>query len=213
MILYNAGTGSGCDDIMPSMVSPVILNWISHYSVVNGARLVMVCSAVGYPEPMVYWQRNDVIIISGSASVELVIDSVTSNDTGEYTCHASNMFTEYYTVNSTALVFVIARPISTGQLYVAILHSSLYIIICKLFLLVFNRSISHHLLSQQSLVNSTGSSLLYNIAIDKYISISDPGIQHAWYSCLHSCGVNVVTFDELILTRLLKPCEGEEETS
>nr|XP_042698413.1 protein turtle homolog A isoform X2 [Chrysemys picta bellii] len=60
----------------------------------DGEPLSLTCSAVGSPQPVIVWKRNDVAIESGDkvqvSNGTLRITSVERASTGIYTCHASS---------------------------------------------------------------------------------------------------------------------------
>ena len=76
-------------------------------TIIEGNNITTTCEAIGYPEPTVVWSRNngalsDRVLISESVStltgngnvtrvsVNLTITNVYREDTGVYTCSASN---------------------------------------------------------------------------------------------------------------------------
>lgn len=59
-------------------------------SVVAGQELVLRCVAEGYPPPSITWLRKGRILPSSESSPLLVLSDSQEEDSGDYTCLASN---------------------------------------------------------------------------------------------------------------------------
>merc|ERR1712130_128203 len=62
----------------------------SHLTVKTETSLAVSCSGSGVPPPKVRWRRGNMGISSGTAQAQLVLESVTKEDIGEYVCEAFN---------------------------------------------------------------------------------------------------------------------------
>ncbi|TKS80862.1 Neural cell adhesion molecule 1 [Collichthys lucidus] len=79
-------------------VLPTIRVWQSEVNATAdvGQPAMLTCAVDGYPEPMVTWTRNDVVLEAGEKysfnedGSEMTIMDVTKLDEGEYTCIAKN---------------------------------------------------------------------------------------------------------------------------
>ncbi|XP_067364888.1 neural cell adhesion molecule 1b isoform X5 [Channa argus] len=79
-------------------VLPTIRIWQSEVNATADVRqsAVLTCAVDGYPEPMVTWTRNEVLLEAGKKysfnedGSEMTIMDVTKLDEGEYTCTAKN---------------------------------------------------------------------------------------------------------------------------
>ncbi|KAK7896385.1 hypothetical protein WMY93_021710 [Mugilogobius chulae] len=106
-VARNAGsTRTGNDAqlrVLPEPGVPRSLSFMLRPSPVNaplGTDAVLECSASGFPTPVISWRRGDETL-----QTCLVISSVTVDDTGTYTCIASN---KLQNISSTARLEVLA---------------------------------------------------------------------------------------------------------
>ena len=95
--------------ILSYIAKPVITDITGPESVIVGQRLELTCITDGIPTPTVSWVKNGIFLSNASViinpgkkgSLVLTIVSATVNDSGMYTCFASNPAA---TVNSTKLI-------------------------------------------------------------------------------------------------------------
>ncbi|XP_055020737.1 hemicentin-1 [Boleophthalmus pectinirostris] len=97
---------------------PVFTELLGDVSLNKGERLLLACSATGVPTPRITWAFNNNIIpvhydhMNGHS--ELVIDRVTKEDSGTYTCTGENIVGS---VKSVGFVYVKEPPIIDGDLH------------------------------------------------------------------------------------------------
>ncbi|KAJ0032742.1 hypothetical protein NQD34_002823 [Periophthalmus magnuspinnatus] len=95
---------------------PAFTELLGDVSLNKGERLLLACSATGIPAPRITWAFNNNIIpvhydhMNGHS--ELVIDRVTKDDSGTYTCIGEN---SVGTVKSVGFVYVKEPPIIDGD--------------------------------------------------------------------------------------------------
>ena len=81
----------------------------------NATTYLLNCSATGFPSPRYYWTKDGKDTIPNVASVnksQLVIDPVTSENEGNYTCRAENV---EETVTTSAKITVYGKTIFIGH--------------------------------------------------------------------------------------------------
>ena len=84
-------------------------------SVIVGNRLVLPCAGSGKPEPDVYW-TNRGRRIDPNVGSNLIIDHVTVEDSGSYSCHAVNSAGED-SATITVDIWTSATVTTTGQIF------------------------------------------------------------------------------------------------
>ena len=62
----------------------------SHLTLKSETSLAVTCSGYGVPTPEVKWTRGNVVIASGTALANLVLEKVSKDDIGDYVCEAFN---------------------------------------------------------------------------------------------------------------------------
>ncbi|XP_017062546.1 papilin isoform X2 [Drosophila ficusphila] len=83
----------------PTVNVNAVLALDSKNSYTAGSTIVMNCAVQGYPEPNVTWTKDDVPIYNNQRVQityqphRLVVNDVTPEDSGKYTCSASNAYT------------------------------------------------------------------------------------------------------------------------
>ncbi|XP_070817740.1 hemicentin-1 [Chaetodon trifascialis] len=97
---------------------PVFTELLGDVALNKGERLLLACGVSGIPPPRITWAFNNNIIpvhydhMNGHS--ELVIDRVSKDDSGTYTCVAEN---NVGTIKSLGFVFVKEPPIIDGDLH------------------------------------------------------------------------------------------------
>jgi hypothetical protein len=72
------------------------ISYVNHLvTVLLGKTLKIICQATGIPKPIIDWKREGNTLVSGERTVlngeQLVTHQVKENDSGVYTCVASNV--------------------------------------------------------------------------------------------------------------------------
>ncbi|XP_040926337.1 hemicentin-1 isoform X2 [Betta splendens] len=97
---------------------PVFTELLSDVALNRGERLALACGAAGVPPPRITWAlKNTVIQVPHdptSGYSELVIERVSREDSGTYSCEAAN---SVGTIKSVGFVYVKEPPIIDGDLH------------------------------------------------------------------------------------------------
>ncbi|XP_067846589.1 hemicentin-1 isoform X2 [Heptranchias perlo] len=78
-------------------IPPTILTAETEYTVIEEAQAALPCIADGVPEPLLTWQKDGIILQDTPGkyrlmqSGELTVENATPDDTGSYTCIATNV--------------------------------------------------------------------------------------------------------------------------
>ncbi|XP_060630493.2 hemicentin-1 isoform X1 [Anolis sagrei] len=106
----NAAGSSSYSMELIVLVPPKIRSMQDHYTVVENSQIQLSCVADGIPTPSMNWKKNGILLTSTRRHVlgpygDLNVDDVVPEDTGSYTCIASNVAGEdTHTVNLTVHV-------------------------------------------------------------------------------------------------------------
>ncbi|XP_029948858.1 protein sidekick-1-like isoform X2 [Salarias fasciatus] len=112
-----AGEAQAHAQLLVSSVAPTFTSPPSDQTVTDGNTAVFTCQTSGAPKPAITWRKGSQVLASGSVQVPrftllqsggLQIQPVSSQDSGEYTCIASN---SEGTINSTATLTVWNRTV------------------------------------------------------------------------------------------------------
>ncbi|XP_058807501.1 titin homolog [Phymastichus coffea] len=103
---------------------PIFCTRLTNCTVAEGSHVRLICTAVGQPEPQVYWTKNgDRVRQSGRERIRyengmatLEITSAELEDSGYYTCVAKNSFGQS-TTEATVRVYSIYQPSSSGPTF------------------------------------------------------------------------------------------------
>uniref|UniRef100_A0A8C7MZR3 Hemicentin-1 n=1 Tax=Oncorhynchus kisutch TaxID=8019 RepID=A0A8C7MZR3_ONCKI len=89
---------------------PAFTELLADMALNKGERLVMACGVTGIPPPKITWAFNNIII----PGIELVIERVTKDNSGTYSCIAEN---RVGTIKSLGFVYVKEPPIIDGDFH------------------------------------------------------------------------------------------------
>ncbi|XP_035993338.1 protein sidekick-1 isoform X2 [Fundulus heteroclitus] len=112
-----AGETQAHTELLVSSVAPTLLSPPSDQTVTDGDTALFTCQNSGAPRPAVTWRKGSQVIASGSVQVPrftllqsggLQIRPVSVQDSGEFTCIASN---SEGTINATAALTVWSRTV------------------------------------------------------------------------------------------------------
>nr|XP_043884140.1 protein sidekick-1-like [Solea senegalensis] len=112
-----AGETQAYTQLLVSSVAPTFTSPLSDQTVTDGNTAVLMCQMSGAPKPAVTWRKGSQVLASGSVQVPrftllqsggLQIQPVSSQDSGDYTCTASN---SEGTINATATLTVWSRTV------------------------------------------------------------------------------------------------------
>ncbi|XP_020795716.2 LOW QUALITY PROTEIN: protein sidekick-1-like [Boleophthalmus pectinirostris] len=112
-----AGETQAYTQLLVSSLAPVFSKPPVDQTVTEGQTAVFHCQCSGAPRPAITWKRGTQVLASGSVQIprfsllqsgSLQIEPISSQDTGEYTCLASNA---EGTINSSATLTVLNRTV------------------------------------------------------------------------------------------------------
>ncbi|KAA8595226.1 hypothetical protein FQN60_012361, partial [Etheostoma spectabile] len=112
-----AGETQAHTQLLVSSVAPTFTFPQSDQTVTDGTTAFFMCQASGAPKPAITWRKGSQILASGSVKVPrftllqsggLQIQPISLQDTGEYTCIASN---SEGTINATSMLTVWSRTV------------------------------------------------------------------------------------------------------
>uniref|UniRef100_A0A8C9XQ01 Sidekick cell adhesion molecule 1 n=1 Tax=Sander lucioperca TaxID=283035 RepID=A0A8C9XQ01_SANLU len=112
-----AGETQAHTQLLVSSVAPTFTFPQSDQTVTDGTTALFMCQASGAPKPAITWRKGSQILASGSVQVPrftllqsggLQIQPISLQDTGEYTCIASN---SEGTINATSMLTVWSRTV------------------------------------------------------------------------------------------------------
>lgn len=112
-----AGETLAYTQLLVSSVAPLFSLLPEDQTVTEGNTAVFRCQTSGAPRPAITWRRGTQVLASGSVQIprfsllqsgSLQIQPISSQDSGEYTCFASNSES---TINSTATLTVLNRTV------------------------------------------------------------------------------------------------------
>ncbi|XP_054635300.1 protein sidekick-1 isoform X2 [Dunckerocampus dactyliophorus] len=112
-----AGETQAHTQLLVSNVAPTFMIRPSDKTVTEGNAALLTCQTSGAPKPAIIWKKGSQVLASGSVQVprftllqsgSLQIQPVSFQDSGEYTCIASNL---ERTINGTATLTVWSRTV------------------------------------------------------------------------------------------------------
>ncbi|XP_028300243.1 protein sidekick-1 isoform X3 [Gouania willdenowi] len=112
-----AGETQAYTQLLVSSVAPIFTSPLSDQTVTDGNTALFSCQTRGAPKPAITWRKGSQVLASGSVQVPrfrllqsggLQIQPVSFQDTGEYTCIASN---QEGTINASASLTVFNRTV------------------------------------------------------------------------------------------------------
>ncbi|KAK7929044.1 hypothetical protein WMY93_005439 [Mugilogobius chulae] len=112
-----AGETQAYTQLLVSSVAPLFALPPVDQTVTEGHTAVFHCQTTGAPRPAIMWRKGTQVLASGSVQIprfsllqsgSLQIQPISSQDSGEYTCFASNA---EGTINSTATLTVLNRTV------------------------------------------------------------------------------------------------------
>ncbi|KAM4642152.1 hemicentin-1 [Discoglossus pictus] len=100
------------------LFQPTFIEFPRNVSLNEGEKLTLTCKATGSPEPQLTWSFKDKQLPTqagrSKGSGELVLQSISREDLGTYTCTAENLVGS---INTTVHVFVKEPPVLIGAQY------------------------------------------------------------------------------------------------